>query len=118
MRKPLVIEGHLRNWGDGHEWDSLYVDDMALDKILPTATQRCHTTGPWADIYDLDNWLTMSDEEYEALDAACDGRWADESPGAEATRQRAVAFSWILFADYGRVKITFEWLDNDSSEQH
>lgn len=117
MREPLVIEGRLRNWGDGCEWSGLSVGDVDLEdaitemwKRLPaTEQQPLYTTGPWGDSVGMDNWLTMSIEERDQLRAAID--WGDKDIENSEVHQKYLGYMWMLLADYGRVRLTIEWLE-------
>lgn len=93
LKERIVLEGRLRYVGDGYESAWLALDGGALTDKLPGVHCREWVADPTAPVA-----KTTSKQERESLGCIKDGsgRWC---------------YAMALFADWGRVRITIEPLE-------
>jgi hypothetical protein len=95
---PVVLEGHLRYAGDGSECSELYLDGQSLARKLPGYEPG---RGEWVPAFA--DW-----DEPEAYDPANETQAFNLCHGYQLLVDGKVHWRCMLFADWGRVRITIE----------
>jgi len=111
-REPLVLEGRLRCYEDGIEDNrpALYLDNEQLCEHMPEqGVTRGYVAGPSP--LDGEPWEVIDDAEMDRLKEI---RWRGNPK--EPGYWRAGDFYGCLIGDYGRVRITVEWLEDDNAQ--
>lgn len=101
-REPLVIEGSLRDCGDGCECAWLTLGGVMLDDLLPE-TQRLDSETQCATIaVELGREKPYSRQVGEVK--------IHNVPSWELERDRGRRHDFV-FRDWGKVRVTIEWLE-------
>ena len=112
MTDPVVLEGHLRYAGDGYEWSGFYLDNLSLESRLGALIQHVdHQYHHWVVSPPWDGEAEPGQPEpWTPVDRDALMR-AYEEARAAGSEDAPYVDTLALQADYGRLRITIERLD-------
>jgi hypothetical protein len=107
MSEPVVLEGRLREAGDGYECSDLYLDDRPLTDVLEAVVPNLR--------YAWRHWVAKPPYDPEAQEPDAPEPWTpvDKAASDKAFYENDAPFVEMLclFRDWGRVRITVERLE-------